>query len=559
MNMSQYYIPLVALLLASPAALPAAEPAKPSAKPNIVIILADDMGYSDPGYMGGEARTPNLDRLSKEGVTFLNCFNNAKCAPTRASLMTGMSCQRVKCFKSAGNITANHATSMAEVLGANGYSTIIAGKWHINPMPMEVGFQRQFGVDLQPYYFKPDATKDKKLKPIYLDGVPIDISKLPEDWYSTDAYTDFAIKTIETDAISKNKPFFLYLAYTAPHGPGGAPKEDVDKYLNTYDAGVDVVRQQRYARMVEKAIVNPETWKLPPYEPDKKLGEIRWDHFSGKQQALFKRKLAVTAGMIDRLDQNVGRLIEFLKKRGVNDNTLIVFLSDNGATAEEGAYGGLPFDELTDQQIATLGIRGTTPPGTSGAVVATVMNTPLRFFKTTLWEGGMRTSMIVHWPGHMSSAVAGKYVRDPVAVFDLAPSCYQAAGVVYPPAIKGRTLQPMDGISLLPLLDGGNLPARDLCFSYKDFQVVRNERWKLLGKYHTRNDKQEPWQLFDLSVDQSEITDVASKHPDVVKQLAAEWDKWDKQIGVIKGYQDYWDGKGKKNKESDTEDENDKE
>ena len=555
MNHSKTIVTLAVLLLASPAALPAAEPAKLPAKPNIVFILADDMGYSDPGYMGGEARTPNLDRLSREGVTLLNCFNNAKCAPTRAALMTGLSCQRVKCFKSAGNITANHATSIAEVLGANGYTTIIAGKWHINPMPMEVGFQRQFGVMLEPYYFKPDVKREKKLKPIFLDGVPIDLSKLPEDWYSTDAYTDFAIKTIETDAISKNKPFFLYLAYTAPHGQACAPKEEVDKYLTTYDAGVDVIRQQRYARMVEKGIVNPQTWRLAAYEQEKNLGAIRWNAFSDKQQALFKRKLAVTAGMIDRLDQNVGRLIEFLKKSGVYDNTLIVFLSDNGATAEQGPYGGLPFDTLTDQDIASLGIRGGRPGGTSGAVVATVQNTPLRYFKTTLWEGGMRTSMIVHWPGQMSSAVAGKYVRDPVAVFDLAPTSYQAAGVVYPSAIKGRTLQPMDGISFLPLLDGGKLPARDLCFAYKDYQVVRNERWKLLGKYNSRRDKQEPWQLFDLSVDQSEVTDVASKHPDVVKQLAAEWNKWDKQIGVVKGYQDYQDRKSGRKSGKDDEDE----
>jgi arylsulfatase len=228
------------------------------------------MGYSDPGYMGGEARTPNLDRLSEEGMTFLNLFNNAKCAPSRAALKTGMSSQRVKAFRSAGNIAENGAVCVAELLAENGYATIISGKWHIRPDPLDVGFQRRMGVNPAPYYFKPRLIPGgKKLQPLYLEREQVDFETLPDDWYSTTAYTDYAIRAITEEALEEEKPFFLYLAVNAPHAPLSAPKEDIDRYDGVYDKGLPAIRKQRYERMVERGIVDPKSWKLPDYESDR--------------------------------------------------------------------------------------------------------------------------------------------------------------------------------------------------------------------------------------------------------------------------------------------------
>jgi len=532
---------LVILFLAPP--LPAA------VKPNIVVLLVDDMGYSDPGYMGGEARTPNLDRLAKQGVTFLNMFNNAKCAPTRAALMTGMSCQRVKAFRSAGNIAENNAACMAEVLGQHGYATILSGKWHIDPDPMDVGFERRMGVNLAPYYFKPRPRPGEKMPPLYLEREPIDFASLPDDWYSTTAYTDYAIQAIEQSALAQGKPFFLYLAVNAPHAPLSAPKEDIDKYEGVYDAGLPVVRQRRYQRMVDLGIVDSAKWTLPAYEPNRDGTPFDWDAFSSKEKRLFQRKLQVATAMVDRVDQELGKLVDFLKAKGAWDNTLFIFLSDNGATAEQGPYGGVDLAAMTDADLAAMGTRSGPDGGTSGAVVATVQNTPLRKFKTTLWDGGMRTSMIVHWPAGMAPRATHGYVREPAAIFDLAPTCYNAAGVSYPETIGDRSLHPMDGASLLPLIRGEALPPRNLCYAYKDYRVVRNDEWKLLGLFNTQRDKPGLWQLFDLTRDQSETVDVADKHPEIVEQLANVWDEWDRDVGVTTGYREYWSRKAEKSLE----------
>jgi len=518
-------------------------------RPNIVILLVDDMGYSDPGYMGGEARTPNLDRLSEKGATFLNMFNNAKCAPSRAALMTGMFCQRVKAFRGAGNIAENNAACMAEVLGRNGYATIISGKWHIKPDPMDVGFERRMGVNLAPYYFKPKPEPGEKMHPLHLERETIDFASLPEDWYSTTAYTNYAIKAVEESALSKNKPFFLYLAVNAPHAPLCAPKEDIDKYDGVYDVGLPAIRRRRYERMVAKGIVDPETWKLPEYEPNKDGSAFDWERLSAKEKRFFQRKLQIATAMVDRVDQELGKLIGFLKGKGAWENTLLIFLSDNGATAEHGFYGGVEFDEMSDADIDAMGTRAGRDGGTSGTVVATVQNTPLRKYKTTLWEGGMRTSMIVHWPGGIAAKATRSYLREPVGIFDLAPTCYEAAGVSYPKNIAGRRTRPMDGVSLLGLLRGGRIERRNLCYAYKDFRVVRNEKWKLLGLFKTRDSAKVgkgTWQLFDLAKDRSETVDVADKHPEVVNELARVWDAWDEDVGVTVGYKNYWKNKAEK-------------
>ncbi len=550
--MSQFF----KTLLAAGCALALGVAALFAEKTNVIVFLVDDMGYSDPGYMGGEAETPHLNQLSKEGVTFTNCYNNAKCAPSRAALMTGMSCQRVKAFKSKGNIAANNAASIAEILAEQGYATIHAGKWHIAPDPLQSGFQNHFGVNLAPFYFKRDVIglpgREKLPHPLMLEGERVDGHTLPDDWYGTRAYTDYAIEKIKEKALDQDKPFFLYLAINAPHGPLEAPKEVVDKYVNRYDEGTDVARKQRYDRLVELGVINPETLKLPEM-PKNKDGEAQtWDTFNEKEQRLFKRKLAIAAAMVDIIDQETGKLIQFLKDTEQYENTLLIFLSDNGATAEQGVYGGLPFDTMTNEDIDVLGTRSGMKGGTSGGVVAAVQNVPYRGYKTSLWDGGMHTSMIINWPGHMSAAASRDFVRTPVSIYDLAPTIYAATGVEYPKEINGRELKNMDGVNILPLLVGQELDDRYIRYAYKGDQVIRNDKFKLLGK---RGKKSTIWALYDLQVDASETTDVIDQYPEQAKELIAEWERFDEYANIANGYDGFFANKGQKAKESGDSDE----
>jgi arylsulfatase len=374
--------------------------------------------------------------------------------------MTGMTCQRVKAFKSKGNIAANNATSIAEVLGQKGYATILSGKWHIAPDPLEIGFQNYFGTHLAPLYFKRDVAGSSR--PLYLDAQKVAPETLPDDWYGTTALVDYAIKTIEEKTLDQEKPFFLYLSVNAPHAPLSAPAEVVEKYVGMYEDGTDAARRKRYERMVQLGLINPKILKLPAMEPDKDGKIPGWNGFTEKEQRLFQRKLALAAAMVDVIDQGTGKLVAFLKETKQYDNTLFIFLSDNGATAEQGLYGGLPFDKMTGRDIDSLGTRAGLPGGTSGPIVAAVQNTPFRGYKTTLWDGGMHTSMIIHWPGRMAKQAVVGYVRTPVSIYDIAPTIYAATGSSYPSEINGRKIQPMDGIDLLPLLEGKNIAPRNI-------------------------------------------------------------------------------------------------
>lgn len=509
-------------------------------RPNVILFLVDDMGYSDPGYMGGEAETPNLDKLSREGVTFLNCFNNAKCAPSRAALMTGMTCQRVKAFKSKGHISENNATSIAEVLGVNGYATVLSGKWHIAPDPLEIGFQNYFGVKLAPFYFKRDIIGSKHV--LNLNDERVDPETLPDDWYGTTAYTDYAIKTIKEKALDKGKPFFLYLSVNAPHSPLSAPKEVVEKYVGMYEDGTDATRHKRYDRMVQLGLINPTTLRLPAMEEDKEGDVPSWDGFTDNEKRLFKRKLALVAAMVDVIDQETGKLVAFLKETKQYDNTLFIFLSDNGATAEHGIHGGSPLDRMTDHDIDLLGTRDGMPGGTSGPIVAAVQNAPFRGYKTTLWDGGMHTSMIINWPGQMARHAVDGYVRTPVSIYDLAPTIYAATGIRYPSEINGRRLKPMDGISILPVLQGNSIVDRNIRYAYKSDQVIRNEKFKLFGK-RSRKGKDATWQLFDLSKDQSEIDNVIKEHREVAAEMIDDWNRFDADVDIVSGYDKYFGDK----------------
>ncbi len=510
--------------------------------PNVIVVLVDDMGYSDPGFMGGESKTPHLKNLAKNGVHFLNCFNNAKCAPSRAALMTGMTCQRVKAFQSAGNIEKNNATTIAEVLGQDGYVTIKSGKWHIEPSPLEVGFQYDFGMSLGPLYFKKDVLSNPKT--LKREGVEVDGHSLPDDWFSTIAYTDYAIEKIEEKAISKEKPFFLYLALNAPHFPLSAPKEVVDKYEGVYDGGIDYIREKRYKRMVDLGIIDPTFLKLPVMNSYKKKTPT-WEQFSPKEKRLFKRKLQLVAAMVDVVDQQIGKLVSFLENKNQLENTVFIFLSDNGASAETGIYGGCDLDNMTDKEIDQLGTReGIRGRNNSGPIVANVQNTPFREDKSSLWEGGMRTSMIVHWPAFTKNKATQGFQRAPVCIYDLAPTIYDATGTSYPNQMNGRSLNKMDGVSILPILEGKPIDNRYIRFAYQGFRAIRDKNFKLLG---SNGLKQVSWSLFNINKDQSEIENVIQQFPEKAQELISEWDRFDKYANITMGYKSYKEQKSRKN------------
>ena len=492
-------------------ALLAASAFAEEARPNVIIILYDDMGYSDPEYMGGEAQMPNLTRLADEGVTFLNCMNNAKCAPTRISIMSGINNLKLDVQGEAGgDFIENNAACIAELLVDEGYATILAGKWHIRTPPLESGFQFRFGEKFKASYFKDSVNQ------LMHQDQKIDKSTLPEDYYSTVAYTDYAIKTVKEEAVDKDKPFFLYYAVHTPHFNFHAPKEYIDKYKGRYDEGLDALSKQRFETMVEKGIIDPETWKLSPLAHD---GEQRkpyaWDDFNDKEKTYFSRKLEVIAGMLDIADEQVGRLVDMLEETGQDENTLIFFLSDNGACPQRGIYGGPDPNKMGEDTLETMGEFGQRSMGDSGSTVAAFQNTPLRGAKRSLWEGGMRTSMIVSWPGHMAESARDGYVREPVQIMDIAPTIYAAAGVTYPETLGQRTIDPMDGTSLLPLLNGESIEERAFWFSFLNYRMARQGNWKVLGNVGRRN----TWWLFDLEKDPSESTDLSECMPELTEKL----------------------------------------
>jgi len=498
-------------------------------RPNIVFILADDMGYSDLRCMGGEADTANIDRLAKEGVLFANFYNNAKCAPTRASIMTGLYPQRVNAHRGAGNVEENNGVTLAEVLREHGYATLMAGKWHIKPDPTDLGFIRHFGSLLKAVYFKP--VYDDTITVQY-DGQKYEIPD-DENWYSTIAYTDYAIKFIKEEALRKNKPFFLYYAPHNPHFPLHALPEDIAKYKDRYNQGTDALRKARYRRMIELGIVEPKTWKLPKLEE----GVPKWDELSPEEQRRMSMKLAIHTAMVDRLDQEVGRLLKFLEQSGQMDNTLIMFLSDNGASPEGGMLGEGWRQSKTNRPPG--GKMGTVHSYVSlGTLGAAAVNAPLRKYKTTLYEGGCCTPFIVRWPAGVDNP--GRMTRQVGYVTDIMPTCLEVAGAEYPRTYKSRKPQAPDGKSLVTVFKGKELGARTICWNYKTQRVVRKGKWKMWGQIAFGGRKEKPWELYDLSADRSETNNVAEKHPEVVRELESIWEQWNKDTMATKGYEQYF-------------------
>jgi len=451
------------------------------------------MGWSDLGCYGGEIETPNIDRLAAQGLRFRQFYNTAKCGPTRASLLTGLYWQ-----KAGRNIKPDRLT-FGQAMRTAGYATFAVGKWHLGGNPVDRGFDRYFGhLNGATNFFKGDDS-------FRLDKEKFDVPD--EGFYTTDAFTDYAIEFLEEDD-DPTRPFFLYLAYNAPHFPLHALPEDIAKYEQSYDAGWDAIRQQRFERLRTSGIADA-SWRLSPRDP---IVEP-WQSLTKTQREFLLPMMSVYAAMVDRMDQNIGRLVAHLRRQGKLENTLILFLSDNGAC---------PYQRLRTPSI---------PPGPKESGIAYdarwahLCNTPLRLYKQYAHEGGTATPMISHWPAGIQRP--GSVVRATGHIVDLMPTVIELAEAEYPRRRNGQRVLPSEGVSLAGLLRGEPMPKRPpIYWEFKGHHAVRDGKWKLVAE------RSKDWELYDLSTDRCEMSNLATDDSHQVQRLAAMYDAWARRVGA---------------------------
>ncbi len=483
-----------------------ADPPEDGRRPNIILIMADDLGYSDIGCYGGEVHTPNLDKIAAAGMRFRQFYNCAKCGPTRATLLTGQYDQAV------GKSNMEYGATFGELLRAVGYRTLISGKWHQSPLPTTRGFDRYFGLaDGCCNFFNPGTKardgegppgrKRSSARRWAIEGKAI-MGYVPEDkdFYTTDAFADYAVDRLEQYK-NEDKPFLLYLPFTAPHYPLHAWPEDIAKYRGKYKVGWDEIRKRRYKRQTEMGIIDPK-YKPSPRDPRVPA----WDTLSAEKQDEEDLKMAVYAAMIDRMDQAIGRVFEKVRQLGKWDNTLIMFLADNGGCAE------------------TPNTTPDIPPGpvesyrSLGPAWANASNTPYRKYKSSDYEGGACTPFIAHWPGVIKP---GTFTDQFGHIIDIVPTLMEITGATYPSQLNGRKLKTVAGKSLLPIFQGKKREPHDaVFFQFGAAKAVRTGKWKLVkfGK--------SDWELYDLDADRTELNDLAAQKPERVKEMEAMWQKW---------------------------------
>ncbi len=487
-------------------------------RPNIIVILVDDMGFSDLGCYGGEIPTPHIDQLAAGGIRFSQCYNTARCCPTRASLLTGLYSHEAGVGHMTedeslpgyrGRLNSNCPT-VAEVLRDAGYFTCMAGKWHVGQnqgvAPWNRGFLRSLNPAAGGFYFAGSPRYD-----LSLNGEPIaaDDPRLPADWYTTDLWTRFGLGFVD-EAIAAGKPFFLYLPHNAPHFPLQARAEEIAKFRGAYREGWDELARRRWARQLELGLASP-AW-TPAIRPAEVTA---WDSLSPEEQDRFDHLMAVYAATVHLMDRSVGDLVAGLRERDVLDNTLILFLSDNGGNAESGPAGRTVGDPTT--------------PASSwfcGQSWAFLQNVPFRRSKRYTHEGGIATPLIAHWPSGISAR--GAWRPQPAHVIDVMPTCLELAGAQLPPERDGSPVPKTAGTSLVPAFENEPLPRDTLCWEHIGNAAIRRGTMKLV-----RAGEAGAWELYDLSADRTEQHDLAEARPAEVEALAAAWQTWAEQVHAI--------------------------
>ncbi len=528
----------------------AQEPAsgRGAGRPNIVVVVLDDMGFSDLGCYGGEIRTPNIDRLAANGVRFTRFYNASRCCPTRAALLTGLYPHQVGLSRNGRDLSRDAAT-IPELLRTVGYQTAMVGKWHLSETasldekadgprqlawlnhqaergrpfadvrtyPVNRGFERHYGpIWGVVNYFDPFSL---------VDGTE-PVEHVSKDYYLTDALTARAVEYVRVMA-KEERPFFLYLAHCAPHWPLHARAEDIACYRNRYREGWQALRAERYRRQVAMGLLDPATHPLPS-QPARGSS---WDALDGAQREHEAALMAVHAAMIDRVDQGIGELVQMLKNIGRYENTVILVLSDNGASPER--YLDAGFDRASQTRdgrpIQYTGVFEPGPETTWGYIGpgwASALNTPYRYWKATSFEGGCHTPLIVHWPAGLAVG-PGSTSTGIGHVIDLLPTCLELAGMPYPEQYSGHTLKSLEGTSLMPILRGQPaVGCRVLPFEHEGGRAILDAEWKLVAQAGS------PWELYHVAQDATETRNVADREPKRVEELARLWQSWAVRVGI---------------------------
>ena len=526
-------------------------------KPNIIVVLSDDMGYSDLGCYGGEIATPNLDRLAANGLRYTRFYNTGRCCPTRASLLTGLYAHQAGIGEMTGDggqrgyrgDLSRNAVTIAEALKPAGYRTYMAGKWHVTAQlspdadktnwPLQRGFDRFYGTIIGAGSFFDPWTLTRGNEAITPDN---DKEYQPEQYYYTHAISDYASRYIREHATNHaDQPFFLYVAYTAAHWPLHALDKDIAKYKGRYDAGYEAIREARYKRMKELGVIGD--WKLSP-------GVTRWNSVDESAKAWELRCMEVYAAMVDSMDQGIGRIVDTLKATGQFENTLILYMQDNGGCAEANGRKApkrpLPDDivpmgkdELQTKMTPDRSREGrpvrTGPgemPGPSDTYIAygrdwaNVSNTPFREYKSSNHEGGISTPLIAHWPKGI--AARNQLRQEPGHLIDIMATCVKISGAEYPVRFADHEILPMEGRSLAEGFATDRKDERILLFEHFGAAAIRKGPWKLVRAGDTR-----PWELYAIDKDRTELNDLSKEHPEKLRELSELWENEAKRTLIV--------------------------
>lgn len=480
-------------------------------KPNILLILVDDMGWSDIGCYGGEVETPNLDRLAENGIRFTQMHNTSKCFPSRATLLTGAYAQQCGYAKTYKKPIKN-AVTLGEVLKTAGYRTLWAGKHHSVESPTDRGFDRYFGLrDGASNHFNPGLQREGEEKPaqkrpdrtFFIDHEKHQPYSPDKDFYTTDYFTKYALGWLD-EYKDEKKPFFLYMSYTAPHDPLMAWPEDIAKYKGKYLEGYDAIRTKRYAKQKKMGLID-EKYLLSEQTYD------AWSSLSDSMKQVEDLKMAVYAAMIDRVDQKIGELLQKIDAMGERDNTLVLFMSDNGSSSEV-------------VNIPGNGKIGTVGQWTSlGGNWANVSNTPFRFYKNYSFEGGICTPLIAHWPN-------GIKTKNSISNFnghfiDIMATLVDISGADYPGEFNNQKIVPMQGVSLLPIMRGANVErGKPLFWQWRNGKAVRDSKWKIVA-----HGKEAAWELYNMNEDPTETNNLAKNNPEIVTYMNDLFESWQRE------------------------------
>ncbi len=536
---------------------------RPIRRPNIVLVMADDMGYSDIGCYGAEIRTPNLDRLSAKGVRMTQFYNTSRCCPTRAALLTGLYSHQAGIGLMTGDrgrqgyrgVLNRRCVTIAEVLGDAGYRNYMSGKWHVtrsirpegpkDSWPIARGFDRFYGtiIGAGSFYDPSTLCRDETfITPVN------DPEYQPERFYYTDAISDNAERYLREHGAASEDPFLLYVSYTSAHWPMHAPEEDIARYDGVYDGGFEPIRAARLAKGRELGVLDRDWEMAPPPLPWEENPNQAWD----------VRSMQVYAAMVERMDAGIGRIVRALEELGQLENTLFVYLQDNGGCAEgfgrrsnldERPAPGLAAmgpDELQTKIWPPMQTRDGRWVGTGPAVMAgpedsfiaygtgwaNVSNTPFRGYKHDAYEGGISTPFIVHWPAGLDASLAGSIVDAPAHLIDVLPTLAAAAGANYPEQRGDAWIQPLEGVNLLPALAGHALEReRPLGFEHHGNQALRDGHWKVVSAY--RKGEERRWELYDMQTDRTELNDLSKRDPQRLASMVAAWEAWANRVGVV--------------------------